>query len=259
MRVEILGHVVGSSVVGTACSSYALSSGDETVLLDCGPGTLPLLQERDLVRRLGAIVISHMHNDHLLDLVPLAQQRKLCKVFGVPSGWKKPRLLVPEEGGAETLSALSAVWYGERDMFVESFEVEEYGEDDRLVLGGLDVTFWRTRHSVPCFAPRVTDGRATVVYSADSGYAPELADHAEGADLFLCEATFLDPHPVWTRRHGHLTGEEAGRLASLAGVGRLVLIHLGPNPEENAANLRRAKSEFGGTVELARSGQIFRV
>jgi ribonuclease BN (tRNA processing enzyme) len=273
MKVEILGHWVGAPWAAGACSSYVVSSDDATILLDCGSGTLPLLLERGLTQRLDAIVISHMHGDHTMDLLPFAGLAEVGALYPGTPEWKKPRLFVPKEGGVETLVALNDVWYANRESykakggqeeadalpprFAGAFDLAQYGEEDRLELGDLIVTFQRTHHSAPCFAPRLTDGRATVVYSADAGYAPELAEHARGADLFLCEATFSEAHPYWTEKHGHMTGEEAGRLAAEAGVGRLVLTHLGPDPEVNASNLKDARDQFGGTVDLAQTGSAF--
>lgn len=276
MKVEVLGHWVGAPLGAGACSSYLVSGGGATVLLDCGPGTIPLLQERGLTQRLDAIVISHMHQDHMLDLVPFAGLSAVTAVYPKMTEWKSIRLFVPSEGGVEILAALNAVWYGGRvaphadkasgkaahasslGRFADAFDLVEYGEEDRLELGGLSVTFQRTRHSPgPCFAPRLTDGYATVVYSADSGYLPELAVHAKGADLFLCEATFSEPHSHWTERHRHMTGELAGKLAAEAGARRLVLTHIGPDPEENASNFRQAEGKFGGQVDLAHTGSVF--
>lgn len=139
------------------------------------------------------------------------------------------------------------------------FRLAEYGDEDRIEIGDLAVTFQRTRHPTPCFSPRLTNGRATFVYSSDTGYAPEVTAHARGADLFLCEATFLRTHPYWTQEHGHMTGEEAGKLAAEAGVGRLVLTHLGPDREENVWNLENARKRFDGAVDLAQTGSIFYV
>lgn len=276
MKVEILGPWGPAPAAGEegACSSYVVSGGGATVLLDCGPGTVSLLQERDLTRRLDAVVILHMDPGHMLDLVPFSTLGALNGLYQGTTEWERPRLYVPREGGLETLSALNAVWFRNGKMpgtvgdgsdgvdpylkrFAEVFELEEYGEDDRVEVKGMSLTFQRTRHPVPCFAPRLTDGGVSVVYSSDSGYAPELAAHAAGADLFLCEATFLETHPYWTEEHGHMTGELAGRLAAEAEVGRLVLTHLSPDARQNEANLRRARGEFGGTVDLASARSVF--
>lgn len=275
MNVEVLGHWVGAPFGKGASSSYLMIGGGANVLLDCGSGTLPLLLERGMTRRLDAILISHMHRDHMWDLLPLADLAAVGALYPKVPEWRKPRLLVPP-GGVETLVALNDVCYRDREVpgtddapgsaslslarIVGAFDLEEYGEDDRPEFGGLAASFRRTRHGPgPCFSPRLTDGRATVVYSADAGYEPELAGHVRGADLFLCEATFSRSHPYWTEKHGHMTGEEAGRLAAEAGVGRLVLTHLGPDPEMNAANLQSARARFGGTVDLARTGSVFHV
>ena len=68
MQVEVLGFRVGAPL-GAPCSSYAVSGESALLLLDCGPGALERLWERRLAERLEAIVISHMHMDHMLDLL----------------------------------------------------------------------------------------------------------------------------------------------------------------------------------------------
>lgn len=278
MKVEVLGPWVAAPAAGTtsACSSYVVS-GASTVLLDCGPGTVPLLQQRDLTRRLDAIVISHMDPDHVLGLVELANLRMSARLLSRAHEPRKLRLFVPREDGVETLAALEGVWEDgqatrtapvgdaereapSRNRFTEAFELVEYGGEDRVELDGLSITFQRTSHARPCFSPRLTDGSgATIVYSADTGYAPEIIRHAKGADLLLCEATLLETHPYWTEQHGHLTGALAGKLAAEAGVGRLILTHLGPDQEINLSNLENARGEFGGVVDLAQSGGVFHV
>lgn len=250
MRVEVLGPEAGGS-------SFLVSAGPSRALLDCGPGTLALLKERDLAGELDAIVISHMHQDHMLDLLPYARYRALRALYRGTEVWKRPRLFVPREGGLRTLLALSAVWFGDRDVYEDAFDLVEYDEGDRANLGALEITFRRTLHSSPCFAPRVTDGRSTVFYSGDAGYASNLASHAGGADLMVCDATFLRPDPHWTDRKGHMTGELAGKLAAEAGAKRLVLVHLGPDRSEHVPNLEKAKAAFGGVVDLGQAGAVF--
>ena len=71
-------------------------------------------------------------------------------------------------------------------------------------------------------------------------------------DLLLCEATFLSADEDKAVEFGHLTAQQAGRLAADAGVRRLVLSHLSrryPDVEEVGNEARR---EFDGDVVLAR-------
>jgi ribonuclease BN (tRNA processing enzyme) len=91
---------------------------------------------------------------------------------------------------------------------------------------------------------------------ADGAYSEELVAHAAGADLLVLEATYVDEGPG-LERSGHLTGEQAGLLAQRARARRLVLTHIGPWPEHNDENLRRARDSFAGAVELASEGAVY--
>jgi ribonuclease BN (tRNA processing enzyme) len=71
LRFEVLGFA-GAAPLEGGCSSYVVSGGDRSVLLDSGPGTLERLWRRGLMQRLDAVVISHKHADHVLDLLPFA-------------------------------------------------------------------------------------------------------------------------------------------------------------------------------------------
>jgi ribonuclease BN (tRNA processing enzyme) len=54
-----------------------------------------------------------------------------------------------------------------------------------------------------------------------------------------------------------MTGAQAAEVAHRAGARRLVLTHVGPWPERNAENVRRARERFGGEVELAATGAVY--
>jgi ribonuclease BN (tRNA processing enzyme) len=257
MRVEVIGLRVGAPL-GAPCSSYAVEGPDGTLLLDCGPGALDALWRTGIIDRLGAVVISHMHLDHMLDLVPFATaitREGLAHRLG-----RAPRLAlwVPRERGPRVLADLQAAFGLGLERVHEHFELHEYDDRDTVRECGLQLTFVRTGHPEPCFAPRCTDGRATLVYTADATAEPALARHAAGADLLVCEATYLEAGPE-LEQFGHMTGEQAAALASDAAVGRLVLTHVMPFEDENAENLRRARARFGGRVDLAQAGAIYTI
>src|SRR5690349_17596066 len=162
LRFEVLGFA-GAAPLQGACSSYLVDGGDGVVLLDCGPGTLERLWRRELLGRLDAIVVSHMHADHVLDLVPLGGA-----VVQAARGDRPPIALhVPAAAGPRVLAALDAAFGSSR--FQRSFAVAEYGAGDVVEVGSLSVSFAVAAHEQPCFAARVTDGRAVVVYGADGG------------------------------------------------------------------------------------------
>lgn len=257
MRLEIVGVRVGAPL-GAPCSSYAVGGPDGTLLLDCGPGALEALWRTDLIDRVSALVVSHMHLDHMLDLVPWATA--ITREGLVHRLGEAPLLplYVPRERGPRVLDDLWAAFGYGLDRVTESFDLREYDDGDTVSACGLELTFVRTGHPEPCFAPRCTDGRLSLVYTADATATPELARHADGADLLLCEATYLEPGPD-LERFGHMTGEQAADLAGQARVRRLVLTHVMPFEEENAENVRRARARFAGPVELAEPGAVYAV
>jgi ribonuclease BN (tRNA processing enzyme) len=239
---EVLGFA-GAAPLQGACSSYLVAADGATLLLDCGPGTVERLWRRELLGRLDAIVVSHMHADHVLDLVPLGGE-----VAQVARGDRPPIALhVPDGAGPRVLAALDDAFGSSR--FERSFAIRSYSADDVVQVGPLSVSFAVAAHAQPCFAARVTDGRATVVYGADGGPSEAVERLAAAADLLVLEATFADDeHAAAT--HGHMTAVQAGILAARAGARRLLLTHtLAGTPE--AALVGGAERAFGGPVRLA--------
>jgi ribonuclease BN (tRNA processing enzyme) len=86
------------------------------------------------------------------------------------------------------------------------------------------------------------------VFSADSALCSNLRQIAEGADLFLCEASMYDGQEEAARRAGHVTARQAGTLAKEAGVKRLALTHY-PHYGNLDDLIRQASAAFQGPVE----------
>ena len=251
MRLEVLGFA-GAAPLQGACSSYLVSDGQSTVLLDCGPGTLERLWQRGLLGDVEAVLISHMHADHVLDLLLFAGEIVQSKTHG-------PRvvLYVPREDGPAVLRRLDAAFTrepGESTRFDVAFDVREYGADDRISIGALSFSFAPTEHQQPCYAARVTDGSTVIVYGADGAWGTSIEALAAGADLLVLDATYLDDESA-ARADGHMTAAQAGEVAARAGAARLLLTHTLAGTS-GAELLERAAKSFDGPVELAREGYI---
>ena len=95
----------------------------------------------------------------------------------------------------------------------------------------------------------------TLGYSADSGPAWELASLGSGLDVALCEATFLADREGSVQ---HLSARQAGRMAHDAGAHRLIITHLTPGVDPEAARAEAA-SAYGGDVALAVIGDQFEI
>jgi len=254
MELEILGLGVGAPL-GAGCPCYAVRTDSTLLVLDFGPGAHERAWERDMLGRIDAIVISHMHLDHMLDLLPLSGE---ITEEAVGPKARRPIVWVPRENGRTVLAALAEALSSDVSRFDSAFDLREYDDGDELSVGDLRLSFAPIAHTITGYSPRVTDGRATLVYSADTAYRDELVSHCAGADLLLLESTYLEPG-AYLERQGHMTGQQAAEVARLAGADRLVLTHTMPFREENEENLRRARAVFDGDVQLATRGAVFPV
>lgn len=251
LRFEVLGFA-GAAPLQGGCPAYLLQDEQTAVLLDCGPGTLERLWRRGALDRVDAIVISHMHADHIADLLFYAGEM-VRRVLT-----RRPALYVPAPGGRDLLVRLDAVFARDEQApsrFDEAFELMEYRADDKLSIGGLTFDFAPTAHAQPCFAVRVTNGSTTIVYGADGSPAQAGLALAAKSDLLVLEATFVDEETE-AAAHGHMTAAQAGELAARAGATRLLLTHtIAGTPEQ--ALLDAARRGFPGEVELAHEGWTF--
>jgi ribonuclease BN (tRNA processing enzyme) len=212
-------HVVGCSPAwpnpGGAQSGYLVETDGHRLLLDCGPGVLSRLRERELWPRVDAIAITHLHLDHWGDLVPWAYGA----LYGAGRDVPRPQLWLPPggEAGLRSLVRLGA------DAVLETFTFDEYEGGAPFRAAGFEVTPWQTSHyEETSFGLRVEGPTSTIAYSADSGPSPALAELARDADLFLCEATLDRPEEGL---RGHLTDAEALEAFAASGARRLLVIH----------------------------------
>jgi ribonuclease BN (tRNA processing enzyme) len=264
MRLTVLGKSPSWQDAGGACSGYLVEEDRTAVLLDCGNGVFGKLRQRIDYVDVDAVVISHLHADHFLDLVPYSyaltyaprQQPVAVDRWPGTDTPARPRLHVPP-GGRETLRRVVACW-GNDDLIENAFELTEYDPTSELAIGPVRITFQEVPHYTATFAMRIgsPDGSGQIVYGADSSPTDALPRFAAGAELILVEATL--PRAERTGRRGHLTPAEAGEHARAAGAGRLVLVHISDELDADWAR-REAEQAFGGPVEVATEGATFEV
>lgn len=251
MKLTVLGKSPSWEDAGGACSSYLVEGGGTTMLIDCGSGAFGKLRSVRDYRDVDAIVLSHFHADHLLDLIPFA-----CALTYGPAaseGLRTPRLIGPA-GIGPYLERLG-VAIGDPGLIVGAFELEEYAPGVALDVGDLTVTAHEVVHIGPTHAIEVDGGSGRIVFGADGRYSEELVAAAAGADVLIAEATLPEPDPS---QEVHMSAAEAGRLAAESGAGRLVLTHISDELDLEFA-LEQARGEFAGTVELAAEGASYEV
>ncbi len=213
MKLTVVGCSPAWPNPGSAHSGYLVTSDGRRVLLDCGPGVLARLREKEPWPTIDAIVITHLHLDHCGDLVPWLWGH----VLGPATGTHGPELYVPPAG----LARIST--FAPLGRFLEVFDVHEYADDVPFEAAGHQVTARAVTHyGEPSFGLRVEHDGRVLAYSGDTGPTPALVELARDADAFLCEATLLAPEGA---PHGHLSADEARSIASDAGVRRLLITH----------------------------------
>lgn len=250
MLITVLGKSPSFQDAGGACSGYLVEAEGTRVLLDCGNGVFAKLREHRDHLGVEAVVVSHLHADHFLDLVPFSYALTYGPRRSQPP--VRPRLHAPA-GARDTFRRVVGAW-GSEDLIENAFEIVEYDGSDVLTLGPLAVDFQAVPHFVPTWAVRVRSDAATFVFGADCAPNPALSEFASGADLLFLEATITEPEPEGPR--GHMTAAEAGELARQAGADRLVLVHVSDELDLDAAR-HVAQAAFGGQAEVAREGATY--
>ena len=239
LELTVLGCAGTYAGPGNACSGYLIRTSQVNVWLDAGPGTLANLQRHITLPELDAVVITHEHPDHWLELPVLRNALKyVFEVKGLPvygtDGTHRLASTLVNDGLEPTLS-----WH----TIVDGATAE---------IGDLRLRFARTDHPVETLACRVECDDRSLAYSADTGPgfdASVLADPA-GTDLALVEATGSGAV--------HLTGPESGAMATTLGARRLVLTHLLAGCDAGART-REAATAYDGPIEAAEVGRTYLV
>jgi ribonuclease BN (tRNA processing enzyme) len=119
-------------------------------------------------------------------------------------------------------------------------------------IGPFTVTADRVNHPIETYGVRIEHAGRVLAYSSDTAPCEALLRLAEDADLFLCEASYLDG--VDNPPGIHLTGGEAGEAATKAGARRLLLTHLVAAWGGEASTVEAATAAFAGPVDVIRPG-----
>jgi ribonuclease BN (tRNA processing enzyme) len=263
VRITVLGKSPAWQDADGACSGYLVEDGETCLLVDCGSGVFAKLRRFCDYVDVDAVVITHMHADHFLDLIPFAcaltyaprQQPVPVERWPGTDSPACPRLLVPA-GATEILRTIAGAG-GQPYLLDQAFAMSEYDIAQTVEIGTLSVRFQPVPHFLPSNAIQVrcqAGGRFT--FGADHGPTDALDGFADDSDLMILEATL--PRPERDGPRGHLTPAEAGEHAARCNAGRLVLTHISDELDWEWA-LAEARAAFAGPVEVAREGAVYEV
>lgn len=245
MELTILGRYGPYPRAGGACSGYLVKAGHKRLVLDLGNGTLSRLLEQTPLNSVDAILLSHLHSDHMGDMLVL--RYALAQLPGGESGPKLPLPLVtPLEPELEYRQLAGA----------GVFDITGAQPGMRINLGKITITLRQMLHPAPGYAMDITDGGSRLFYTGDTSYFDGLVSLCRGADLLLADTGRLEEDRA-SGVPAHMTAAEAGRLARDAGVKALVCTHISPLHREEDV-LAEASRYFKNT-EVAQEGKTYRV
>jgi ribonuclease BN (tRNA processing enzyme) len=238
MRLTVIGCAPAYTRSGGPSSCYLLEAEGSAVVLDMGQGSFSALSARRAPHLLDGVLISHLHADHLVDLIPLRHYLTYEAHASVPL-YAPPGLRARMDDFQAATDFLSAL----------------PGEPLRpgsFVLAGFEVAARHVTHIPDSFGFRVARrGGPGLVYSGDCSNADDLLPLLRRGDTLLCEAALGSDYEAPGALH--LTARQAAAVAARSGVARLVLTHVLDAYPEHAV-LASARAAFSGEVVLARPG-----
>jgi len=243
VKWTILGKSGGFPAPGGATSGYLLQHENRNILVDCGSGVLANLFRYINIDSLDAVIITHLHYDHISDLQLLRYTVDLNRRH------ERPVKAIPVFAPASPEPVASLL------LTDESLVMGQVTDGTELDMFGINVRFSLMEHPVESYAVSFENNNRKIVYSGDTIPCDNLRQILKGADLAVLDAGSLERYrkPVMA----HMTAAECGELAKAAGVHKLVLSHLLPLYDEQEI-LSEGRTKFAEAV-LAENGDSYEI
>jgi ribonuclease BN (tRNA processing enzyme) len=225
---------------GEPTTGYSLEIGTAELQLDFGSGVLAKRTEMLGEKLPDAILLSHLHFDHMCDLLPYTY---FLQKRGAGKTEPRMKLFLPEDSDARVLALI------DKDVYDITLAVPE----KKYSVGNAEFTCTLGRHPAVNDMYRICGEGKTFVYTGDTSTAASLDPFVHGADILLCDACF--PQEDWTQDKPHLSAFLAASLAKMAGVKRLLLTHFSPDTDRKLL-LSQAVRMFPAST-LMRSGETY--
>jgi ribonuclease BN (tRNA processing enzyme) len=245
MRVTFLGTGSAMPTGKRAQSGTLIEADGNSLLIDCGSGVLGALARTDTgYEDIDMVLLTHHHLDHISDLDVLMKARWLAGATDLT--------IAGPSGTTQLIEDLLAVHeYMQDRLDLRLIDLEE----KTFTFAGFDIIRFETRHSMPCFAYRLTPtgGGPSVTLSGDSEPFEELIEFADGSDVLVHDCSFPDDVDI----SNHPTPSSLGDVlaAAEADIGRVYLTHLYPHTEgRHEEMLDSIGDKYDGDVRFAEDG-----
>jgi len=237
MKLTVLGNNGPFPAAGGACSGYLITEDGHKLLIDCGNGVLGNLQKFTRFEELDAIILTHLHSDHMSDMMVLRYALDIKKKRGLTD--KTLKVYAPQQPEEEY----------ERLDIKDVYHLSPIDESTVLYIGSMKLTFAEMKHPVKCFAVSIEAKDKRLVFSGDTAWTENIVKFSENADLLMLDAGLLTRDKK-DENVPHLTARECGIVGKESGAKRLLLTHLWPEYDENEL-LSEAREHYPG-AEIAK-------
>jgi len=249
-RLVVLGSCGAWPEPGRACSGFVVEHGGARIVIDLGYGTLPRLLSllgSSSADGVDAVIVTHAHPDHMVDLHGLLRARWFGRRSAPP---------IPLHAPEPVLARLTGLEDGGGEVVRRAFDWHRLPAGPRQV-GPFRLESTELPHYLPNSGVRLSAPGVTLAYTGDTGPDPGLARLGRGAGLYIVDATDRQQQPgAAALQRGpalNLTARQAGEAAAAAGAGRLLLTHFWPDNDRERSRAAAAAA-FGGQILLADEG-----
>ena len=280
MEILFLGTSAAVPSRDRSTSCIAVREGPDIVLMDCGEGSQrQIMASPYSFMKIRAILITHLHGDHVFGLPGLLQTMGL-------SNRAEPLTVYGPPGIAAFIDSSMAVTEGETSY---PLEVVELKGGESFQVRGFSVSCFRTDHGMfslgfvlrtPDRPGRLDHGKAlamgvrdgpdmarlkaghpvgdvrpedvmepptpgpSVAYTGDTRPCDGTRESVGGVTVLIHEATYMDSEAVNAEEHWHSTATQAARIAADSGVGSLILTHMSHRYDDREAVAMEARTVF---------------
>lgn len=240
MKITVVGCWGTYPEKNEATTGYLIESGNNKILVDCGSGVLAKVQNYVPLTEIDAVILSHYHSDHFGDIGCFQYQVGYTRSLGK----RTSNLDIYGHNLSQEFTKLN---------YAGGTVGKKIDENSTLSFGDLNVSFKWGEHPVPCLAMRFEEKGKVFVYTGDTQWSDNIIEIAKDADIFMCECNLFNDQ--FGKVKGHLTAGEAGKIANMAKVKKLVLTHF-PHYGDLNQLIKEAEEEFKGETVKAEGGLI---
>ncbi len=237
MIIKVLGTVSPYPKHNSNCPGFLVTTKKNKIMLDCGNGSLKLMNLPNDLNDL-IVIISHLHSDHYGDLLSLAYASYCYHNLGFIN--HKIKVYLPRPNSNEEKMICKFLTSCKENYINYQF----YDYDTKLYVNDTIISFNKNKHNITTYSTKIKENEEVIVYTSDTGYNNEIIRFSEGADVLICESTFLKHQH---NNANHLCAYQSGLIAKKANVDTLFLTHFWPEIDKQIY-VDEAKEAFDNVI-----------